>query len=183
MKLHASLLFGSALMTSVFAQTLPDPVQTYFVPLPEDDLFDYFKLLRPVQLDVVAPVSSVVSIAIAANNTIVYYDHWEDGYEKDVTKADKDTTEVWGDGDISNGAPPGVTTNAEDVLLGGTAIVLENDVAIPRVTTNILFDGRDRIQASLPIAVTRFAFPTEPGSLMAGAVEGKCQHHAGQSRK
>ena len=47
---------------------------------------------------------------------------------------------------------------------------MENDVPIPR-GTSILDDGGDKIQASFPIAITRGAYPDNPGSLLAGAVE------------
>ncbi len=57
-----------------------------------------------------------------------------------------------------------------DILRGGDAIVLQNLVPVPR-GTSLLYDGRDRIQASFPIAVTRGAFPVSPGSLLAGGTE------------
>lgn len=101
----------------------------------------------------------------------MYYDHWEDGYD-DLFLANpaskQASTQIWGDGDLTNGIAPG-TTN--DILSGGTAIVLDNEVEVAPRGTAIRFDGRDSIQATLPIAVTRYAYPTEPGSLMAGAVE------------
>jgi hypothetical protein len=51
--------------------------------------------------------------------------------------------------------------------------VIENVVELDpgRNELNIRYDGGDRIQASFPIAVTRGAYPENPGSLMAGAVE------------
>ncbi|MDJ0518938.1 MAG: carboxypeptidase regulatory-like domain-containing protein, partial [Trichodesmium sp. MO_231.B1] len=152
---------------------LDNPVQSYYVPLPEDDLFETFDEINSVAD---GDINTVISVAVAADNTIVYYDHWEDGYDPNPNdKVNKQaTTEIWGDGDVSNGAAPGVSTDAEDVLQSGDAIVLEN--AIPstnnyRDPNTILYDGADLIQATLPIAVTRFAFPDNPGSLMAGAVE------------
>ncbi len=30
--------------------------------------------------------------------TVIYYDHWEDGYEADINFPTQNTTEVWGDG-------------------------------------------------------------------------------------
>ncbi|MEM7033659.1 MAG: hypothetical protein AAF629_29190 [Chloroflexota bacterium] len=146
------------------------PVQTYYVPLPEDDLLnDTFDFIGN---DASSPITSIISIAIAADGTIIYYDHWEDGYDSDVTNLPGgSTTAVWGDMDVSNGAPPGVLNNSDDVLESGDAYVLENTVAIPRDASTILFDARDRIQASFPIAVTRGAYPNGAGSLMAGAVE------------
>ena len=175
LRLHGSsiapaVLFAFAVVGAGSLFAAAAPVQTYYVPLPEDDLFnETFETLNASAAE--QPVNTLISVAIAADGTIVYYDHWEDGFESDVTSPTQTSTEVWGDMDISNGAPPGVTTDANDVLDGGDAVVLENSVPIPRVQSNILYDGRDRIQASFPIAVTRGAFPEQPGSLMAGAVE------------
>jgi hypothetical protein len=156
MKLNPSLLFGmaAALMTSVVDGKL-DAVQTYYVPLPESDLYDFFE---SISSETSGPITTTISIAIAASNTIIHYDHWED----------PGNPQIWGDGVIENGSPPGVP---DDILIGGTAILLENDVPLPRLTT-VLYDGRDRIQSSLPIAVTRSAYPANPGALLAGAVEG-----------
>jgi uncharacterized repeat protein (TIGR01451 family) len=56
-------------------------------------------------------------------------------------------------------------------LTAGQVIVIQNEVNVPRVKTEIRYDGGDKIQASYPIAMVRGAYPTEPGSLMAGAVE------------
>ena len=48
------------------------PVQTYFVPLPEDVLLtDTF---RGINSSVTGPVNSLISVAIAADNTIIWYD-------------------------------------------------------------------------------------------------------------
>ena len=127
------------------------------------------------------PMSSslrtVVSIVPNANNTIICYDHWEDGYDKGVGSGSaQPTTEVWGDGDHSNGCAPHVTscTNANDThFQAGDFILLENwvDPSSSRSLSDVKYDGRDCIQASKPVAVTRGEYPTSPGSLLAGAVE------------
>jgi hypothetical protein len=73
MKLFASLLLSSVLtVTSITAQPLPDPVQTYLVPLPEQDLFDLFTDIAVVipNSTVSGNANTVISIAIAADNTI-----------------------------------------------------------------------------------------------------------------
>jgi hypothetical protein len=151
----------------VGAQVLPAPVQTYYVPLPEAELFNStFEAINGPAAN--PPVNSLISIAVAAAGTLVYYDHWEDGYDPDVTGNPQASTLIWGDGDTTNGTAP--DTGGTDVFAGGEAIVLENQVPVPR-GSSILFDGRDRIQASFPVAVTRGAFPEDPGSLMAGGVE------------
>ncbi len=84
------------------------------------------------------------------------------------------TTQIWGDGNCTNGFAFGTTCNspAQDRLRGGQSIVLENRVNIENGANNgIKFDGGDKILSTYPIAITRGAYPTTPGSLMAGGVE------------
>jgi uncharacterized repeat protein (TIGR01451 family) len=150
------------------------PSQTFYVPLPEEDLFqETFKQINEGRAE--APVTSLISLAISTTGTVIWYDHWEDGYEEDVTSPIMSTTQVWGDNDASNGCAPnvGVCTDAADKFDAGDSVVIENLVELDpgRNEVNIRFDGGDRIQASFPIAVTRGAYPKNPGSLMAGAVE------------
>jgi uncharacterized repeat protein (TIGR01451 family) len=156
----------------------PYPIQTYFVPLPEVDLFQKtFESINAAKAD--PPVISLISFAISTADTVIWYDHWEDGYEKDVTKPVQSTTQVWGDGDSSNGCHPNVSscTDSNDKFFAGDSVVIQNTVQIGtnskplRDPNQVFFDGGDRIQSSFPIAVTRAAYPESPGSLMAGGVE------------
>jgi hypothetical protein len=56
-------------------------------------------------------------------------------------------------------------------LPSGTVISLRNLVPLPRNPSNLLFDGRDRMVATKALVVSRTAWPTVPGSVLAGAVE------------
>jgi uncharacterized repeat protein (TIGR01451 family) len=150
------------------------PAQTFYVPLPEDDLFT--KIFMKVNAQrAKGPVISLISFSISTTGTVIWYDHWEDGYETDVTLPEQSTTQVWGDGDASNGCAPTVVdcTDAKDVFKAGDSIVLEDvvELAAFRNVANMRYDAGDKIQVSLPIAVTRGGYPEEPGSVMAGAVE------------
>jgi uncharacterized repeat protein (TIGR01451 family) len=150
------------------------PSQTFYVPLPEEDLFqETFKQINGGRAE--APVTSLISLAISTTGTVIWYDHWEDGYEEDVTSPIRSTTQVWGDNDASNGCAPNVATctDAADKFDAGDSVVIENVVELDpgRNKMKIRFDGGDCIRASFPIAVTRGAYPKNPGSLMAGAVE------------
>jgi uncharacterized repeat protein (TIGR01451 family) len=154
------------------------PVQTFFVPLPELDLFEKtFESINAGKAN--PPIISLISFAISTTGTVIWYDHWEDGYEYDVTKPIGSTTQVWGDGDSSNGCHPNVSscTDSNDRLVAGDSVVIQNTVEIGsnsnpiRDPNQVFFDGADRIQSSFPIAVTRAAYPESPGSLMAGGVE------------
>ncbi len=106
----------------------------------------------------------------------VWYDHQEDGYEPicKVGVPMKNTTEIWGDGNCNNGFAPKTTCTSpeHDILKAGQSIVLENDVLVTDgAKNNITYNGGDKIMATYPIAITRGAYPRNPGSLMAGGVE------------
>lgn len=114
---------------------------------------------------------SIISIAFSTDKTVVWYDQWEDGFDVDVASGTASTTQIWGDGDASNGCAPDVDvcTNNNDYIMAGRSVVIKNTVPIPRQKNVFRFDGGDRIQSSMPIAVTRSAYPEKPGSVMAGA--------------
>ena len=67
-----------------------------------------------------APLSSLIFVAIYGDNTVVWYGHWEDGYDLDVGVTTAPATEIWGDGNAAIGWAPGVTTctNSIDELIG-----------------------------------------------------------------
>ena len=158
------------------AQTNPVPVQCFYVPFPEDQLLQGLQAIEfggpgnaPAD-----PVTTYISIAAIADGTIVYYDQWENGYDADIANpgnmysaGNPGGTQVWGDGDTANGAPPGVPS---DIIQAGTVIVLNNQL----YTTNLSaidFDGRDKIAATKNVAVTRTGWASGSGTLLAGAVE------------
>jgi hypothetical protein len=118
-------------------------------------------------------VVTMLSLAVSTDGTIIWYDHWEDGYDDDVSSSTSRMTEVWGDGLAANGCAPDISpcTDSADVLNAGRAVVIQNTIILPRDRSQIFFDGGDRVQASFPIAITRGSYPKQPGSLLAGAVE------------
>ena len=147
----------------------PLPVQTYYVPLPEPDIME--STFKKINSGASGYIRSTISIAVGVSGTVVWYDHHEDGgYETMVTDPTNPLTEVWGDGDKSNGCAPGFpcTTDEDDFLKSGSVIILETNVDI---TNPSGFDGGDKIRSSYPVAVTRGEYPENPGSLLAGAVE------------
>ncbi|MEZ4638653.1 MAG: hypothetical protein R2856_27450 [Caldilineaceae bacterium] len=50
------------------------------------------------------PDQHYVSISIISDNTIIYYDHWEDGFKWTTSAPVQPTTQIWGDGNAANGA-------------------------------------------------------------------------------
>ena len=126
----------------------------------------------------------------------MYWDQWEDGgYDADIANpganvydagSNPDGTQIWGDGDLTNGCPPALASGpnpcavaADDQFVAGDVIILDNDVTIQgttpgpysRLATQIFFDGRDKVGATSPVAMSRGAFPPTPGSVMAGGSE------------
>lgn len=142
-------------------------VQEFFVPLPEQQVRS--TLLR-LYTGTGSTLDSVVSLVVNADGTRVVYDHWEDGYEIDMNNPAQTTTEVWGDGNNGNGIAPGFA-NDPSSLPAGTVLSLRNLVTLPRNPSTIRYDGRDRIGATKAIVVSRAAWATTPGSVLAGAVE------------
>lgn len=118
-----------------------------------------------------APLETLLSVTISTDRTVVWVDHWEDGYDVDVAVRTAVTTEIWGDGNAANGCAPNVVdcTNVKDVLMAGNSIVIQNSVDLPRNRATIRYDGGDRIQSSFPVAVTRAGYAREPGTVLAGA--------------
>lgn len=166
-----------------------EPSQTFYVPLPENDVyFDALKKIQPGRDQYGNPLVdgrmvSLVSVAISTDQTVIWYDHWEDGYEADVTNPASANTAIWGDGIASNGCRPDISlvktcTDADDVLNAGDSFVVESMVPVPRdasnwfnATAGIKLDGGDKLLSSYPITVTRGEYAEKPGSLLAGAVE------------
>ena len=150
------------------------PLQTFYIPFPESSMFtDFFFPIRSDRS--VGPVVSLISMSISTDNTIIWYDHWEDGFDVDAANATTRSalTEVWGDGNATNGCRPFVAscTDATDKLMAGTSFVIQNNVVVPRDASVLCWDGGDKVQTNFPIAITRGGYPTKPGSLLAGAVE------------
>ncbi len=142
---------------------------SYFVPLPDQDIHSSLKVYTDARsTSISSSINSVISIAVVEDGAVVRYDHWEDGYEANINSPIQSTTRVWGDNNPANGIPPGYAT---DVLICGSVITLENVVPIPRVASNVLFDGRDRIASNRSLAISRAGWAPTPGTVLAGAVE------------
>ena len=150
------------------AQAGPAPIQTFFVPLPELQVETSLEAVDTGDDDIGDVMRSMVSIVATGDSTIIYYDHWEDGYELDLANPIQASTRIWGDNDPANGMPPGFAT---DLINAGDVISLENDVSLPRDPSEIRYDGRDKFGGTRAVAVTRASWAVDPGVVLAGAVE------------
>lgn len=96
---------------------------TFFVPIPENEAIDFLKDISPSGANS-DPTNVYIGISVASD-AIVIYDHWEDGFESDIKSPSQSSTQIWGDGDLTNGIAPGFPT---DILDAGKAIVLSNSL-------------------------------------------------------
>jgi hypothetical protein len=60
-------------------------------------------------------IDTIVLISVSTDNTAIWYDHWEDGLEAQITNATQATTKILGDGKASNGCAPDVV-NCTDAV-------------------------------------------------------------------
>ncbi len=142
-------------------------VQQFFVPFPETDFKTSLQAIAG-GTSVSTQMQSIVSIVVGTTNTIIVYDHWEDGYENDINSPTQPNTQVWGDGILTNGVAPGYTN---DILPPGAVITLTNLVTLPRNPSTVRYDGRDRIGATRPVTVSKAGWSTGVGTLLASATE------------
>ncbi|MCH7228766.1 SdrD B-like domain-containing protein, partial [Haloferula sp. A504] len=165
------LLFPSLLLSLCFAVLSPavaqnpPPTQVFYIPFSEDDQLAGFDAINSVAGD---PLAVFVTFSTVADDTVIYYDHWEDGYEADITNPVQATTRIYGDGDPSNGYPPG---NAADLIAAGTVFDLRNFVETTTLGEVVDFDARDKVASFKPISLTKTCFPAGTNTLLAGCVE------------
>ena len=155
----------SCLASSISSMGGTAPSQVYYVPFPEDNQLAGYVGISSVAVD---PLAVFVSFSASADNTVIYYDHWEDGYEDDITNPKQSSTLIFGDGNPANGYPPG---NAGDLISAGTVFSLRNYVTSTTLQAVLDFDARDKIASFKPISVTKTSFPASTNSLLAGCVE------------
>jgi hypothetical protein len=129
--------------------------QIYYLPYPEQDarlalIASTGASWLPIPSN---NIRTIVSIKVPYPGMTMVWDHWEDGYESNPDNPVQSTTLVWGDNNPYNGIAPGYP---DDVLPSGAAIVLDNTIpANPRVSSNIFYDGKDKIISSGAITVTQ----------------------------
>lgn len=150
----------------------PATVQIFYLPLPEDQVRTSF---LAIYSGTGATMHTIIGISITADGSILYYDQWENGYDADLANptnlysaSNLGGTQIWGDGNAANGAPPGIPT---DLLNAGTIITLENDIAIPRNPATIQYDGRDKIGVTKVAVITKSTWAVRPGTVLADAIE------------
>lgn len=174
------LLVSLALLA--LAQSAQAQIQSeFYVPVPENEARE---VLDDVNSSAVDPVQTYLSITIPSS-CVVYYDHWEDGYEVALDAPVQGSTRIWGNGNDPDGVPPGFGSDPNPIG-AGTVLVLSNAVSTGMASGDedpnapgadatlqgtIDYDGRDRVGLTCASAMTRAAWAAGSGTLNAGAVE------------
>ncbi|MDY7077395.1 MAG: hypothetical protein SXV54_10780, partial [Chloroflexota bacterium] len=158
------------------AAAQPTGYQEYYVLGYEEHVWRAFLAIYDGDDDhIPSQICSTVSLVATADYQVVYYDHWEDGYETDLLNPVQPSTKIYGDGDLGNGG------EGNDILLAGIDVSLtsnQNNGTIngyvpvnPRDSDQIRYDGGDRIITSGgPVDLTHAMWPID-NSWVGGAWE------------
>jgi len=158
------------LFYATFVSNLKSQVNfTYHLTLPETQFAEAMEEVavscNPSQ---VTGVRSITSITIGIPGTIIYYDHWEDGFEADLENPVQATTEIWGDGLAFNGTAP---CCPNDIFESGDIVNSDILITTPRNPNIILIDGNDKIGSSMTLSITRNGYSANVGPLLGGSME------------
>jgi len=133
--------------------------KTFYLPFPENaELKKALMSAGSSATNNTTNARRIISIRANYSNTLIYYDHWEDGYEPTVGTRTQSTTQIWGDGDTTNGTAPGYPT---DIFPEGSIITIDNTSAYRtgngRTATDaaIQYDGRDKIYSTKLLTLTK----------------------------
>ena len=181
--------------------------EQFLVPFPENHTLDFLSGISSVAAcagpfgapspDPADPINTVTDFVVRIDGSVIVVDHWEDGYEADLEAIADDpslllptsTTRVYGDGDVSNGAAPGVLLDGDDVLVQGQVVVFNESITTATQLNDIEVvgqaitgggtrtedgvDGGDKIFATDTINITRAQWAgTYTGDATPGSVSG-----------
>jgi hypothetical protein len=142
-------------------------LETYYIPIPDQDLFDAFEGIANNPGAIQDPMFHYNSIGIVEAGTIIYFDHWEDGYEANPEFPVQGTSKVWGDGDVDNGFLPSHPT---DIFQSSDIIILDNQIDLSAPSASD-YDAGDKFVSRGDLAYTRMGWADNPGSFLGGAAE------------
>ncbi len=151
-----SIIFGAlpAAHAAIFAG-----YSEYYIPGRERQMWDVFSDLDvriaanlggAPQLDISQGMHTVISITVTGDDTTVYYDHWEDGYDFDPNDPDNTADQQW-------------VRDAGDVIT-----LTESNIPVNPRGTAVYYDGGDRIYiAGTSATVSRTSWAEDAGPVFA----------------
>src|SRR4051812_6093328 len=160
------LLAATFCFLTVLSARAISVVQEFYLPMPEQQVYT---ALNTIVAGTDSTQTSIYSVVVTGDGTVVVYDQWEDGYETDLGNPTQPSTKIWGDGNDANGIAPGFARDPLGLPVG-TVLTLTNNVTQPRNPSVLLYDGRDRIGGSKALVVTHAGWPAAQGPVYAGSV-------------
>jgi len=161
-----------AMVSLLFVVLMPahgqNVVQTFFMPFDEEEVNVALNTIDDFGGAIGTTIRSTISIVGGITNTVIFWDHWEDGYEANILSPTQSTTQVWGDNNPANGIPPAFGT---DRVNEGNIISLINDIPIPRNPANFYYDARDKMSVTRWVAVSRYLYAPSPGEVFADSAQ------------
>jgi len=137
---YVAVLFLLFFPTPTAAQ--PTGYQEYYVLGYEEHIWRAFLgIYDGSDSDIPGLICSTVSLVATANYQVVYYDHWEDGYEANLLHPVQSSTQVY---TLTVGASLSLTSTQDS----GATINQCVPVAPGRDAADIRYDGGDRILSS-----------------------------------
>ncbi len=198
-----AVLIAVAILTAatLAAQSVSTGVQEYYVLGWEQHIWDMMDRVQNAQggAQFANGMNSVVTATASADNQVIYYDHWEDGPDGELTNFPnvspallQTSTVVIGDGVPGNGDICDFNVNiscpSADVISAGDYVNFNSDRGLgggcttpgtpercsvplnPRVATDIRFDGGDLMKTSGgPLTVIHSQYPLT--NFIGGSIE------------
>ena len=166
-KILASIATLASFLINSIASATPAPVQIYYLPIPENDSRTFYNSAN-TNVTSNSDMRLFVTMVTGASNGIITIDHWEDGFEADITNPLQSSTEIYGDGNLTNGVFPAYPTD----IIPRSANINVNTLIDPDTRDSVIdLDGQDKIATTVPLAVTILTWPTDVGTVMADATE------------
>ncbi|MFZ2631257.1 MAG: C25 family cysteine peptidase [Desulfosalsimonadaceae bacterium] len=147
------------LSPSLSLAAAPAGYSEYFIPGDEEDLIIFHNTVNNTTF---TATHSVITVTAWAPNTVIYYDHWENGYTFDPQDPEKTVGGVLQYDEKQTLATRGASYTFESATIP----------AAPRNPANLFYDGRDRIYAiGGTVAVNRVTWPSSAGTVEAIGLE------------
>ncbi|MBD3244560.1 MAG: DUF11 domain-containing protein [Candidatus Moranbacteria bacterium] len=154
-KFGFSLMFFLFFNFSFVFADIPSGYEEFYVPGKEEDLWQIFQEIdNSPDLDENQGMHSAVSVTTTLDDTKLFYDHWEDGYDFDYQDPDNSADEVYllNQGDFKSFESSNIPISPR----GG----------------DLYYDGGDKIYTSGgPVSMVRASWPESVSSVFAFAWE------------
>jgi uncharacterized repeat protein (TIGR01451 family) len=151
------------------SQAMASGISDYFIPTSTQQIWDIFVANDndPNPIDVAQGLRYVIGLTAYMDNTVVYYDHWENGYGFDpVTFTGADETYNANQGGVMSFISYNVPVSRSDAP-NETIAECGSSSSNPNGSTTNCYDGRDHLYVTGGVAATLTVWPESIGTAYA----------------